>query len=164
MAAHSWNHIQSKKKWKHTTFLVIHAEWSLLKCPQGEVSLFLCVYEAVSQHLDTAVDWWKVLRGSFIFKSYYTHTIWFGIYLVVHAWTLDVCPHVCVSLSLQSGLFCQQTGDTFPPLSPQTIAKRTKEFLFVCILCHAVLELFPVTWVHHTPSRTLYRHKSKSFH
>lgn len=41
-------------------------------------------------------------------------------------------------------------------------AKRTNESLFVHVLCHAVLELFPATWTYHTRSRSVLHTHSRA--
>lgn len=67
-----------------------------------------------------------------------------------------------------AAIFCVHTvsewsGNTFPPLSASTKAKRTTEALFALVLCHGVLVVFFLaTWVHRTWSRAIYTRTSQN--
>lgn len=77
-----------KKEWKHTTLLVIRVEWSLLKCPQGEVSLFkVCVWSCFT------TSWYSCWL---IKKRSEEVLIWFLKLLHAHRliWFLLGCPCV----------------------------------------------------------------------
>lgn len=154
-------HSQSHVRVKYETSIFRVAECVCVACQGGTL-----VKQAVL-NLTHYIRFYRMKVAQFIHSLAKMHIIFkltsagFSIIkqMTIQVSCLGMCAHFFV---LPKCPFCwKHLSSAF---SSRTKAEKTKEFLFVHILCHAALVLFPATWAHRTRSRAIYTHKSKSFH